>query len=205
MDLDWGRRIREYRGRSGMTQQALADDLGVDRTTISRWERGRDEPSLSFRRRLMNLTPSYRESVVRGLIDFIDNLDGLATLLDSSFRVLRTTRTHQQLLGYNVADVYGMPSERYWSAEMERIIKHVGGLKGYRQNGIYRMDLTLVRQPGESVFANTDRLISVGCTVAVGDPCDPVCHLTTLRIARPDEAVPPSLVMGLDGPIEAPA
>jgi len=199
--MDWARRVKEYRERNGVTQQALADDLGVDRTTISRWENGHAEPALGYRKRLTALTPTYQEGVVRALIDFIDDMDGLATLLDADFRVLRTTRKHQQLLGYDVSQVYGRSCERYWSAEMERIIKHVGGLRGYRRNGIYMMDLALVRQPGEAGFKNQSRLISIGRTVAVGDPRDPVCHLTTLRLAESSEPLPLCAIMGIDGPI----
>jgi DNA-binding XRE family transcriptional regulator len=201
---DWAQRVKDYRARNGITQQALAEDLGVDRTTISRWETARDEPALMYRRKLMALTPSFEEGVVRGLIDFIDNLDGLATLLDANFRVLRTTRKHQELMGYDPGEVYGQSCERYWSAEMEGIIKHLGGFKGYRKHGIYQMDLALVRQPGEGGFQTRKPLISVGRTVAVGDPREPVCHLTTLRLARDDEVLPPCLIKGIDGPIAYP-
>lgn len=182
----------------------MADDFGVDRTTIIRWEKGRDEPALVYRKRILALTPTMNEGVVRGLIDFIDNLDGFATLLDQNFRVMRTTRKHQQMMGYDAAEVYGRPSERYWSAEMERIIKDVGGLRGYRKLGIHRMDLVLVRQPGERGFINTKPVRSVGRTVAIGDPRNPVCHLTTLRLVDDlDDSVGTApTIIGLDGPIE---
>lgn len=199
--MDWAKRIKEYRNLTGQKQQALADALGVDRTTISRWETGRDKPALMYRKRLLQLTPERDESIVRGLVDFIDSLDGFATLLDSEFRVLRTTGKHQQLMGHDPAAIYGKSSERYWSAQMERIIAHLGGLKGYRKLGVYRMDLTIARRPSERGSSNTQDLLSVGRTVAIGDPRDPVCHLTTLRLLHEAEAAPGCVIMGLDGQI----
>ena len=199
----WAARIKDYRSLNGLTQQAMADDFGVDRTTIIRWEKGRDEPALVFRKRILALAPTMSEGVVRGLLDFIDNLDGFATLLDPNFRVLRTTRKHQQMMGYDAAEVYGRPSDRYWSAEMERIIKDVGGLRGYKKLGIHRMDLTLVRQPGERGFVNARPVRSIGRTVAIGDPRNPVCHLTTLRMVEDTDGIDCAIpvILGVDGPI----
>ena len=42
-------RIKEYRERTGMTQEALADKLNVDRSVISYWERGKATPCKTHR------------------------------------------------------------------------------------------------------------------------------------------------------------
>ena len=200
--MDWARRLKDYRSLNGLTQQALADDFGVDRTTVSRWERGVDEPSLAIRRRIFSLAPTHGEGTIRGLIDFIDSLDGMATLLDADFRVLRTTRRHQQQMGYDPSDLYGRPSERHWSAEMAQIIKQLGGLRGYRRHGVCSMDLVLSREPLEAGYGNRQRLTTVGRTVAIGDPRSPDCHLTTLRLVESAEPLPNCAIMGMDGPIQ---
>ncbi|KPP81543.1 MAG: hypothetical protein HLUCCA04_07030 [Oceanicaulis sp. HLUCCA04] len=51
----WPRMIRALRGRENLTQEALAGYLGVDQTSVSRWERGRDLPALRQRRRIRDL------------------------------------------------------------------------------------------------------------------------------------------------------
>lgn len=51
----WPRLIRALRQREHLTQQALAELLGVDQTSISRWERGRDLPAFSQRQRIRDL------------------------------------------------------------------------------------------------------------------------------------------------------
>lgn len=200
--MNWAQRIKEFRKLNGLTQQAFAEQFGIDRTSVSRWENGHDEPALVYRRRILALTPTHKEGTIRGLVDFIDGLDGMATLLDTEFRVLRTTRAHQIKMGYDPADLYGQASERFWSAEMERIIKQLGGLRGYRKHGVCSMELALRRQPREGGFGNNAQLVTVGRTVAVGDPRDPACHLTTLRLVETDTPLPPCVIMGLEGPID---
>ncbi len=53
--MDWARTIKTYRASRGIIQAELAYDLGVDVTTISRWERGIVEPDLGRQRILQDL------------------------------------------------------------------------------------------------------------------------------------------------------
>lgn len=50
-----GAEIRAFRERLGMTQQELADALGVHYMTVGRWERGEMEPSPLLGRALRDL------------------------------------------------------------------------------------------------------------------------------------------------------
>ncbi len=48
---DYAERIKQFRARRGLTQQALADRLGVSFATVNRWENGQTKPSqLSWNR-----------------------------------------------------------------------------------------------------------------------------------------------------------
>lgn len=51
---DWAALCLEYRHRLGLKQEAMADDLRVDQSTISRWERGQREPSRSIKQTILN-------------------------------------------------------------------------------------------------------------------------------------------------------
>lgn len=42
-------RVKEYRGKMGLTQAQLADKLNVDRSVISIWERGKGTPCKKHR------------------------------------------------------------------------------------------------------------------------------------------------------------
>lgn len=42
-----GETIRDFRQRRGMTQEFVAESLGVSRQAVSKWESGRSDPSTS--------------------------------------------------------------------------------------------------------------------------------------------------------------
>ncbi len=50
-----GKKIVYYRRLAGITQKELARRLGVDTTTLAKWERGEREPRSIFQERLSNL------------------------------------------------------------------------------------------------------------------------------------------------------
>ncbi|MGI9407585.1 MAG: helix-turn-helix transcriptional regulator [Hyphomicrobiaceae bacterium] len=45
MPENWSECIRQYRARFGITQAELARIMGVSQRTVSRWERGEDQPN----------------------------------------------------------------------------------------------------------------------------------------------------------------
>lgn len=129
------------------------------------------------------------EALLQGLADYIDVQAGPAALLDGEFRVVRTSRPHQVLLNYDPADVYGKSCEAYWSPEMHRVVRGIGGLPSFRRLGVYCMDFTLVRQLPGGRTGQGHTLVSVGRTVAIGDPHQPFAYLTTSRLADHSTAV----------------
>jgi transcriptional regulator with XRE-family HTH domain len=50
--MSWGARIRSYRSRSGLTQEALAEAFGVEPRTIRRWEADASRPPDHVRKKL---------------------------------------------------------------------------------------------------------------------------------------------------------
>jgi transcriptional regulator with XRE-family HTH domain len=52
----WSQALKAFRGRHGLSQAALGEQLGVDQTTVSRWERRLDQPGVRMRRRILDLT-----------------------------------------------------------------------------------------------------------------------------------------------------
>lgn len=53
--MDWADRIVRLRAARGWKQAALAELMGVDQATVSRWERGLQSPDVASRRRLARL------------------------------------------------------------------------------------------------------------------------------------------------------
>jgi transcriptional regulator with XRE-family HTH domain len=60
-----GGRLRTARRSAGLTQKQLAEQLGVESITVSRWERGVTTPSLSRLRRVAEITETTVSDLVR--------------------------------------------------------------------------------------------------------------------------------------------
>jgi transcriptional regulator with XRE-family HTH domain len=56
--------IRELRRRKALTQEELAEELGVSLDTVSRWETGRCEPEAYHIRRLASFFGVNTEAIV---------------------------------------------------------------------------------------------------------------------------------------------
>lgn len=71
MNGDWRTLVRRYRLRHGLSQVGMADLMGVAQRTISRWERGEDNPSVVQQKRLRDLGWEPASSLFRGIADSI--------------------------------------------------------------------------------------------------------------------------------------
>jgi len=60
-----GGRLRTARRSAGLTQKQLAEALGVESITVSRWERGVTTPSLPRLRRVAEMTETTVSDLVR--------------------------------------------------------------------------------------------------------------------------------------------
>ena len=60
-----GGRLRTARRSVGLTQKQLAEELGVESITVSRWERGVTAPSLARLRRIAEITETTVSDLVR--------------------------------------------------------------------------------------------------------------------------------------------
>ncbi len=57
----FGQRLRALRRAAGMKQFALADELGVDQTSISRWESGGQLPSDAVQHKALSAVSNLRD------------------------------------------------------------------------------------------------------------------------------------------------
>jgi transcriptional regulator with XRE-family HTH domain len=54
-----GDKIREYRRVQGLTQKKLAEQLGVDQTTLAGWERGEHQPMKRLLKKLFSFIAPF--------------------------------------------------------------------------------------------------------------------------------------------------
>ena len=53
--INYALKIREYRERKFLKQEELAVILGVSKTSITRWETGKFEPTMNIKKKLYQL------------------------------------------------------------------------------------------------------------------------------------------------------
>lgn len=102
----WPSEIRTLRTRHGWTQKELADRLGTDAVTVSRWERGKSQPRPSAEIRLRDLA-SGLPSDIQALVGFVGASRARTLLKRASLLSVR-------------------PPEHRFSADPARRIKEVG-------------------------------------------------------------------------------
>jgi transcriptional regulator with XRE-family HTH domain len=95
-----GDRLRTARRSAGLTQKQLADDLGVESVTVSRWERGVTTPSLPRLRRVAELTGTTTSDLVRAPDAATSHAVELAASGKSSPRRVRSSTV---LLGRSIS------------------------------------------------------------------------------------------------------
>jgi len=146
---DWPQALKDYRRRHALTQGALAEILNVDATTVSRWERGRDQPALGIQRRLRSLVLPRVSDVERALRLLIDTSDAIAVLFDHNYRLLHSSPGHRALLRLDASELYGKSFEKLQSESQAVLLDRIGGPRGWHRNGVVRSESTLLRKPYE--------------------------------------------------------
>lgn len=91
----WARLVRSLRGRCGLSQRALAEQLSVDQTTVSRWERSLDLPALHHRRVMRDMMRrDYGGNIDRILKMRVQFAAWPASLMKEGAIFLETSPTH---------------------------------------------------------------------------------------------------------------
>lgn len=68
MPENWNEIVKSYRLRHGLNQTAMAQLLNVSQRTISRWERGEDQPGIQHKKKLRDLALEPPEFFLRSLV-----------------------------------------------------------------------------------------------------------------------------------------
>lgn len=111
--------LRRLRRRFGISQTCLADLLGVNQATVSRWERGTEELNLRRKRELFDLFSNRRghfDPLIKRLVDrlpFVTVFNGRRELLHISEHLARRNGVAaNELLGHTCEEVIDMSWER---------------------------------------------------------------------------------------------
>ncbi|KAB2910870.1 MAG: helix-turn-helix transcriptional regulator [Hyphomicrobiaceae bacterium] len=200
--MDWPQALKAYRRRHGLTQATLAERLNVDPTTVSRWERGRDQPALSILRRLRSLVMPQTTDVERALRMLIDTSDAIVVLYDDKYRMIYSSVRHRELLRLDASDLYGRPFHKLQSQSQAALVDAIGGPAGWFRNGIVKMECVLVRRAFERA-PNPRAYAQQGAAWTIREGLESPLVLGIMREIPVAEykALPPVLITTLDDPV----
>ncbi len=119
---DWGPQLRRLRRLRALKQAALADQLGVDQATVSRWENGRQVPDLGMQRRLRDMMRRIepREEIL--LKHSINASIGYTILCDEHRAIRAASPSFCEIHGLSPTAIVGMSALPAFTAELEQML-----------------------------------------------------------------------------------
>lgn len=117
---DWPAQIRRYRRLQGLKQATLAEAVGVDQSTVSRWESGGVVPDPKIQQRLLTLMrcSSADERLLRHTIGVALDECGLST---RERTILAASSSYCAAHGVSPRDIVGQSARPMDTAEAERL------------------------------------------------------------------------------------
>jgi transcriptional regulator with XRE-family HTH domain len=93
--MDWPAQLRRFRRNNLLKQATLAEMLGIDQATISRWETGRIAPPLSAQRRIRDLI-GYHSAGDTLLRHWIDTTVNPVVLSNGTYEIVAASAAYEK-------------------------------------------------------------------------------------------------------------
>jgi len=136
---DWPLLLKSYRREKGLKQEALAYMLNVDQTTISRWERGKDNPSLAIEKRLRDLFWKKEDSALDAAVRMVRSSPLRATIVLPGTRIVEVSDPYADYHGLSRQEMKGVLLRKFLGDRFyEKYMVPVGKV------GIYSGDVARV-------------------------------------------------------------
>jgi DNA-binding XRE family transcriptional regulator len=177
--MDWAEDLRAYRRRNFLTQAALAEDLAVDATTVSRWERGRDMPNLVVQARLRTLVAATASNLARSLADIVAASSSVSVIEDSGDRFVGASAAHVSLFRYDPSEKMGI-QYAFWTTATHAAFASIGGAPAWWKNGVSKFEFQTVRQPFENA-GNSEKLYQTISAITVRESNGEAFRFTTMH------------------------
>lgn len=127
--LHWPDQLRAYRRKNFLSQENLAEQLEVDQTTVSRWERGIVKPTLKQQAvisRLINEDVPNQEDFLKFLLEFVPM--GTVVVDTKTHAAVAASRQFLQTHQLDDADLRGMPRQLLNPEELQAELKEFCGV-----------------------------------------------------------------------------
>jgi transcriptional regulator with XRE-family HTH domain len=118
---DWTTQLRRFRRLRALKQTALAEMLGVDQATVSRWESGRQNPDLGTQRRLRSLMQATGPHQDVLLKHWINSAVGYTSLSDENRVVIAASPSFCEYQRIDASEIVGMSLIPAFTEELESL------------------------------------------------------------------------------------
>lgn len=164
MTSDWARIVRRVRDQNIISQMTLAETLGVDQATVSRWERGASIPS---RKRQVMLRDMIRHEFDPRLLESVTNSPACVRLVEADPKKAITliriaSRSYMNFYGLRHIDYReGVDMRRLISEEHAAQIETVSAHPAFRDGAAYALH-GRTKAPNGDVFEWANHWINGG-------------------------------------------
>ncbi len=114
--------MRRFRRLRALKQVALAELIGVDQATVSRWESGRQSPDLAMQQRLRDLMRRIEPGEEVLLKHWINASIGYTVLCDEDRIIRAASASYCSIHGLSPAEVLGRSTIPTFTAELEQAL-----------------------------------------------------------------------------------
>lgn len=153
--MDWSKRVRQYRSRSGLTQAALAEMFGVEERTVRRWESGVSRPPAEVRVKLqMTPVPVIPVPTSHGLKNFVRSHKEMVSLFTPQLKVIASSAPiAAQFAAMFGRELDGVQLFKFLGNDMSELIAAHGGWDRMVKNGLSSIAGSMVIDKGTSGLA----------------------------------------------------
>jgi type I restriction enzyme M protein len=145
--MEFSKTIKELRKRTGLTQQKLAEELGVSLLTVARWEKGQFKPNPTISRMVWE----YIEKLGKGYEDLLSglsnneqmNIKDMETMLWQAACSIRGEKDAPKFKDYILPLLFIKRLSDVFEDEIARLVKEYGDEKSARK--VLEADHSLVR------------------------------------------------------------
>lgn len=112
--MEIGRKLREARMKSGLTQEKVSEEIQVSRQTISNWENEKSYPDVISVIKLAELYAVSLDELLKGDEEMIEHLEESTNIVRSNRRLLMAILFNIILLLLLIAFYGIIPDNRYF-------------------------------------------------------------------------------------------
>lgn len=186
----WAGRLKAYRAKLGLTQEALALRWSVSSRSIARWERGEGRPTEWMRQEIAAIENPLEWPSMSVIRDLIENRNTPGMLLTEKLVVLTATPVHKRWVQeVHGVDIAGVDWHRFTSDSALAMFEQGGGMPHMIRNGLMCIR-GFYRDPGGSADGDIPEEMYIDLTVLRIPDYGNVC-LAVSRQPTPSDRLEP--------------